>query len=398
MSETTSRPEVTSSTSAETSSLQAPEKTAFPSRLPRGAPHWLARMVYGLRAILLRLATRLMPPQLTLFELATGGIVAHILQQVIVLEIPDLLGRQALTATQLAQRTGVRGDELHRMLRACVSAGVFRLDSAGRFSNNYLSTSLRSGVVGSFRDTVDYFTSPEVDTIWTKLPTTLRTGQDGYEQSYGASVWDWYADNPDAEARFARSMMSLSALDARGIAAASPFRRLKRLGDVGGGAGLILSEILRQHPKLEGVLFEAEGVLEIARKLLTERGVVDRVELQAGSFMQGVPSGCDGLFLKNILHDWDDEDVGRILGNCRAGLPPGGTLLLVEMLHEPNTANRMASLSDVQMMMATTRGRERSHTELKDLLAAQGFALQKVHHLPGFQSLVEAIAATSKPA
>ena len=375
--------------STESSSLSA---RRFPDRLPPAVPYWLMRLVYRLRSLLQAIATRLMPPQLTLFELATGGIVAQLLQQVIRLEIPDRLGHEAKTASELAEMTNTRSDELHRVLRACVSAGVFRLDSKGRFSNNYLSHALRAGTVGAFHDTVDYFTSPEIQEVWTRAPRTLETGEGGYEQLHGLSVWDWYAKHPAAEARFARSMMSLSALDARGIASASPFRRLRRLGDVGGGAGLILSEILRTNPKLQGVLFDAEGVLEIARELLSQRGVADRVELQPGSFFEAVPTGCDGLFLKNILHDWDDEAVLTILGNCRQGLETGGTLLLVEMLQEPNEPSRTTSISDVHMMIATARGRERNQAELTALLNQRGFELTRVHHLPGFQSLVEAVA------
>tara|TARA_Y100001968_G_scaffold304622_1_gene319774 strand:+ start:634 stop:1686 length:1053 start_codon:yes stop_codon:yes gene_type:complete len=342
--------------------------------------------------LLLRLAIRMMPPQLTLFELATGGIVAQMLQQAIQLNIADRLDAGPMTAAELGTELNLRSDELHRMLRACSSAGVFSLDSAGRFSNNYLSRAMRSRVSGTFRDTVDYFTSPEINEVWTELPNTLRTGQGGYEQLHGCSVWEWYAQNPAAEARFARSMMGLSALDAQGIASARPFRQIKKLGDLGGGAGLILSEILRRNPQLQGVLLDAEGVLHIAQQLLTKRGVAERAELQPGSFFQDVPNGCDGLFLKNILHDWDDADVRTILGNCRSGLPVGGKLLLVEMLHEPNTPNRVSSISDVQMMMATARGRERSEAELASLLKEQGFELTRIHPLPGFQSLIEATA------
>ena len=368
------------------------EPGEFPLHLPPTVPYWVMRFVYRLRNFLLFLASRLMPPQLMLFELATGGIVAQLLQQVVQLKIPDLLDQNPRTAKELAQQTGVNSEELHRMLRACVSSGVFKLDAAGRFANNYVSHALKSGVVGSFQDTVDYFTSPEVGQVWTKLPETLRTGEGAYEQLYGCSVWDWYSKNPAAEARFARSMMSLSTLDARGIAGARPFRRLKRLGDVGGGSGLILSEILRENRKLTGVLFDAEGVLEIAHQLLTKRGVAQRVELQAGSFFDHVPQGCDGLLLKNILHDWDDEAALTILGNCRSGLAVGGTLLLVEMLQETNIASRTTSVSDVHMMMATARGKERNQEELKALLEQSDFQLKKVHSLPGFQSLVEATA------
>ncbi len=35
------------------------------------------------------------------------------------------------------------------------------------------------------------------------------------------------------------------------------------------------------------------------------------------------------VFLKSIIHDWDDE-AATILGNCRRAMGPRGTLLLVE--------------------------------------------------------------------
>ena len=165
-------------------------RAGLPSHVPPAAPHWVARTAYRFRSFLLRLASRLMPPQLTLFDLATGGIVARMLQQAVVLGIPDLLDGESLDATALAEKTGVQRDELHRMLRACVSAGVFRLGTDGRFSNNYLSRALRSGVGGSFKDTVDYFTSPEIDAVWGTLPDTLRSGGGGYERLHGCSVWE----------------------------------------------------------------------------------------------------------------------------------------------------------------------------------------------------------------
>ncbi|MEE2830368.1 MAG: methyltransferase [Myxococcota bacterium] len=353
-------------------------------------PHWwIARLALDLRRFLLRLAARILPPHAALFELATGGMVAAMLQRCVVLGIPDLLERGPLSADDLAEQTGSHPDRLHRVLRACVSSGVFTLRSDGRFANNYLSRALRSGVPGSFRDPLDYFTSPEIARVWGGLPAALDEAVGGYEQEYGQPVWDWYEDHPQERARVARSMTALSALDAVAVARSWPFGSLRCLGDVGGGQGVVLAEILRRNPALRGMIVDSAGVVGLARGFLADRGLLHRVDLREGDFFDEVPRGCDGLLLKNILHDWDDPSALAILKVCRSALQTGQPLLVVEMVQEPHAADRVASLSDVHMMIATVRGRERSREELESLLVEAGFRPVRFCRLPGVQCLLE---------
>ncbi len=126
--------------------------------------------------------------------------------------------------------------------------------------------------------------------------------------------------------------------------------------DVGGGRGTLLSEILKRHEHLRGVLCDAAGVCESARQLFAERGVAERVELAPGSFFERVPSGADLYVLKNILHDWDDDACRVILRVVRAAMRPGERLLVCETLVEKNSRDLLGTRADLQMMMVC-RGR-----------------------------------------
>ena len=51
-----------------------------------------------------------------------------------------------------------------------------------------------------------------------------------------------------------------------------------------------------------------------------------------GDFFARVPPGADAYLLSRVIHDWDDADARRILATCRAAMPAGARLLLVEAI------------------------------------------------------------------
>ena len=73
-------------------------------------------------------------------------------------------------------------------------------------------------------------------------------------------------------------------------------------------------------------------------------------------------------------------------------MPAGTRLLIVESLVEPNDSVGIGPLSDVQMMVSCTDGRERSRAEIEALLARAGFSPRRLFESP-IISVVEAIAA-----
>jgi hypothetical protein len=346
--------------------------------LPDPPPGWLIRLALKARTALHRLADRLVPPEVAVFDRSTGVAETIVLGAIARLGIADHLAAGPMTAEALAKATGCHADALHRTLRAMAAQGMFVLLPDGRFANTATSEVLQQGRLARSRAWVQYISSPATLAAWADFDAVLRTGEAAFPRVFGQSVWTYYAAHPDEERQFADAMMGLTVREAPIIARLYPFTEIRRLCDVGGGRGTLLSEVLIRHPHLQGVLCDAPGVLDSARALLTARGLTDRVELVAGSFFEQVPAGCDAYLLKNVLHDWDDATCQRILQTVRRSMTADSRLLIVELLVERNQAEGLGPLSDLQMMVVCDNGRERSQADFEQLLQASGFRLQRI--------------------
>jgi O-methyltransferase len=130
-------------------------------------------------------------------------------------------------------------------------------------------------------------------------------------------------------------------------------------------------------------------VTATAKESLESQGVGQRCEVVTGDFFEGVPPGADIHVLKQIIHDWSDEECTTILRNCHEALKPKGKLLLVEMVIPPDNSASMAQAMDLNMLVLLT-GRERTESEYRDLLAAGGFKLERVMPTRSPFSVIEA--------
>lgn len=362
------------------------------SRKPLPAPPGVAvRGLLALRKALLRAADAVVPAQLAVFDRVTAVAGTHLVSELAVLRIADLVEKRPMTAAELAAATKTDPAGMVRAMRGAVAMGFFTRDESGRFTNNRLSSTLRSTETYDVRSFAEYFGSRSNMRAWNDFPETLRSGKNAFERVHGKSIWEWFDEHPHERETFANSMMAMTLADAPGIAATYPFAEIRRLCDVGGGRGTLLSEILVRHPHLRAVLCDNAGVLDSARELLGKRGVLGRVELVAGSFFDSVPSGCDAYVMKHILHDWDDERCRAILRNVRSVMEPGHRLLVVEAIVEEDTDD-YGALADLHMMIVCCDGRERGRAEFQALFEESGFRLGRVLEAPTPVAILEAIA------
>jgi hypothetical protein len=350
---------------------------------PNAPPPFAIRMAIGLRRFLLGLADKLSPAEVAMFELTTGVANTALVGAIARYDIADLLEeRGALDASEIASARGLDEDAVHRTMRAAANMGIFEMSSDGRFANTRLSRTLCSGRLLRTREWALYFASKSNCAAWHDYARTLETGESAFGRVHGMNVWDWFDAHPEEREMFAHCMMGLTTMDAPAIASLYPFSEVKRLCDVGGGRGTLLSEILVRHPHIHGVLCDGAGVIESAKPLLEARGVASRVTLSPGSFFEEVPSGCDAYLTKNILHDWNDETSKKILSVIRKAMKPGQRMLLCESLVEKNSREIIGTRADLQMMIACEDGRERSRDELFGLLEATGFRRGRVFPFP----------------
>ena len=301
------------------------------------------------------------------------------------LGLADLLGDGDKSADELAAATGANRDALYRMLRALASVGVFAETAEGRFTLTPLAELLRQDHPLSVRAQILYV-ADEPYRAWERLRHGVMTGENPFEQVFGAPHFQYMAQHPVSNERFNQAMSASSRQAARNIVAAYDFAAAGRVVDIAGGQGVLIAAILGAHPELHGALFDQPHVLANALPLLEAAGVADRCELVSGDFFVAVPPG-DTYTLRHILHDWDDDDCVAILRSCAQALAPGGRVLAIESVIEPGNNPSPAKFLDV-MMFVMNGGRERTADDYSRLFAAAGLSLTRI--IPaGAESLIE---------
>jgi hypothetical protein len=311
------------------------------------------------------------------------------------LGIPDLLADGPRETDALAQATASHTPTLYRILRALAGAGVLEEVAPRRFALTAVGAGLRADVPGSLRPAVLWMLDERSWRPWGHLLHTVRTGETAFRHVHGTGLFDYLAEHPEVSATFDAAMTGLTAAQAPAIAGAYDFSGMSRVVDVGGGGGRLMAAILQRYPMLRGVLVDLPHVVAGARRLLEAQGVADRCELVGGSFFESVPGGGNAYILRDIVHDWEDDQAVTILANCRTAMLEGARVLLVERYLPPEHREALSVLLADLQMLVNVGGRERTTDEYATLLARSGLRLARTIALgPGIQHhVIEAVAA-----
>jgi hypothetical protein len=312
-------------------------------------------------------------------QLSTGYIISAALQAAVKLRISDRLAAGPASAADLASAAGVQEDALYRVLRALAMVGVFAETAPRTFALTPAAEVLQSGTPGSVYDMVLWMTDPFHFRIYAETLHSVRTGETAVEKVTGLSAFDLFARDQELSAVFNNAMTSFSASIIPAVLKAYDFSGIDVLVDVAGGHGEVLMSILQAHPRMRGVLFDVDHVIRGAVSRIEERGLAGRCEAVAGDFFAAVPGGGDAYLMKHIIHDWDDERAGKILGNIRSALQgtPEGKVLLLEGVIQSGNEPDLGKLIDIEMLVGPG-GRERTAAEFEALFARAGFELVRI--------------------
>jgi O-methyltransferase domain/Dimerisation domain len=329
-------------------------------------------------------------PARTLLSLLSGAWVAQAIFIAAKLGIADILYQGPASCTELAAATKVHAPSLHRVLRALASIGLFADNAQGRFALTPLAELLRSDAPGSLRAYAIMMGERWVWQSWGDIEHSVRTGQPAFEHVFGAPLFGYYTTHPDAGRVSADALNSLSAGDNAALVAAYGFPESGTVIDVGGGQGTLLAAIMAANPGLRGVLLERPAVLEMARSRLAAADVGARCDLVGGDFFAEIPGGGDFYLMKKVIHDWSDEAALSILTCCRAAMPTTARLLLAEQVMPEGNQPSAAKWLDL-LMLVYAGGMERTEAEYRDLLAAAGFAINRIMPTAAAVRVIEAI-------
>ncbi len=348
-----------------------------------------ARIIERVRHFLSRLNQHLLPAPAAMMEMIVTTWLSQAITAAAELGIADALAARPLTVDELASDVGANPDALRRLLRALVGRGVFRHRHDGRYELNSLARTLCSDAEISMSAAAQFYGSREQRDRWTLLAESIRTGRSVVPVMHGKDGFDYFAEDSGHAELFNRTMSSISALTDATVVAAYDFGSFPTIVDVGGGHGLLLANILTATPGSRGILYDLASVVSAVSKILSYTRLEDRVQIEAGSFFDRVPTGADAYVLKNILHDWPDEKAVQILRNVHAAAGRHSTVLVVELVIPDHDRDFPGKWADLEMLL-NLGARERTAGEYRNLLGQAGFDVTRVVPTASPLSLVEA--------
>jgi ubiquinone/menaquinone biosynthesis C-methylase UbiE len=212
---------------------------------------------------------------------------------------------------------------------------------------------------------------------WVHLEHSVRTGQSAFEHRHGESLFTYLEHHARDAELYDTAVDAFTRQQARALAETSVLDAASVVVDVGGGRGTFLMELLLRHESLRGILFDKPNVVTPVSARFAQAGLSERVRLEGGDFHLGVPAGADCYVVKHVLHNWDDEQALGILRHCAKAVAPAGQVLVVEGLALPGNLRDGTRLMDLEMLVLTGGGRERSKPEFRRLFAAAGLRLEQ---------------------
>jgi hypothetical protein len=308
------------------------------------------------------------------------------------LGVADHMDGEPKPVEEIAGAVGADAPSLYRVMRALASVGVFREDEGRKFALTPAAELLKSNAPGTLRHFATMFGDEWTTRAYGHVTDVLRTGKDGVTQAYGKHVFDVLAERPEECATFQAAMTSSSAPAASAIIEAYDFSGIKRLADVGGGHGGLLAAILQRYSSMQGVLFDRPEVVAgvpPGQFAASE----DRIAIEAGNFFESVPDGCDAYIMKYIMHDWGDEQCRTILKLMRDRLPPDGRVLVCDMVVSDDPGPTPAKMLDIEMLVVTVGGKERTEDEFRALFESAGLKLNRIVPTARPICVIEAVPA-----
>ncbi|KAI3431943.1 uncharacterized protein J3R85_007826 [Psidium guajava] len=297
---------------------------------------------------------------------------------------PGALVSASEVASQLTTQSSEADPKLDRMLRllashSLLSCEVRERDGGLAVERLYGLTPaaryfLKGEDEGSLASLLELSFHPASLPVWLQLNEAILEGGDQFKKVHGVPVFEYMDIDSTYNNMFNKAMAGLATIVMNKILEFyQGFEGLTTLVDVAGGTGKCLNMIISKYPSIMGINFDLPHVIESAPSY-------SGIQHVGGSMFSTIPK-ADAIMIKNILHNWKDENCIKILRNCYEALPSKGRAIVMDLVLPESPETSAASMYTSRLdntMLVQLGGQERTEREFRALAKAAGFSDFKV--------------------
>lgn len=328
-------------------------------------------------------------PQLKILSMISAVWVSKIIYFGVKKGIFDRLGESASTLAELSECVTIREVILDRILQGYVHLDLLERCGDNTYKLTKLGRLLSQNEENNFHH-MALLWGEEFYAAWGKGLEALDTNKPAFDTFYSMNLFTYLSNNEQVAQSFDHAMFSMAKVICPAVVEKISLDGIKTVTDVGGGGGFLLEKLLTRYPSVTGVLFDLPHVIKRIQAGPSSILKIENIHHVGGSFFESVPLS-DVHILSNILHDWNDEEALKILNKVRAAKNKGSLLFIVEMLLDPLEEPHLARSTDLNMMMLTG-GRERTRSEMNELLAASHFSVKEIDVVNQMTCVIKAVA------
>jgi SAM-dependent methyltransferase len=268
------------------------------------------------------------------------------------------------TTGELAAACGAEIYRLQAVLDALGVAGLLDRDGQHWRSTAASDAFLRTDSPNSMADLVEW--SPGWPENWPHLDATVRGELPPRAVDADAAFYD----------RLVLATFPTQEMVARLVAATlDPPGPAPRILDFGAGAAPWSIALLDAWPGARATVNDLADVVDVARRMATERGVVDRCEFVAGDYLE-VPLAAgpyDVVVLGHVCRAEGPDRARALIRRAADALAPGGCIVVVDYVVDDDRAGPVnALLLGLTMVANTIGGRAYTRSELTGWLTEVG--------------------------